>query len=122
MFHFALRNQVFHRPGDVLHGHIRVHAVLIEQVDDVRPETFQSGVSHLADALRPAVQPLRWHPLLESELGRDDNFLAERLQRFAYYLFVDKQTVRFGGIKERHAAVECRPDQRDRLLPVCRGP
>jgi hypothetical protein len=26
-------DQVFHRPGDLLHGYGRIHAVLVEQVD-----------------------------------------------------------------------------------------
>src|SRR5581483_1284502 len=33
MFHLPLLDEVFHRAGHIFDGHIRVHAVLIQQVD-----------------------------------------------------------------------------------------
>src|SRR5262249_45532777 len=101
--------------------HVRVNAVLIKQIDHVSPETLQSCVCDLADTFRPAVHAIRRNAILEAELSCYDNFLAEGLQSLAGYLFVQKWTVGFGSVKERHAAVIRCPNQRDRLLALSRG-
>src|SRR5208283_5384837 len=118
MLYLALCNEIFHGPGDVFHRHVRVNTVLIEQIDDVGPEALQSRVCHFANTFRPAVQSVRRNPVFETELGRDDNFLAEGLQCLADHLFVQKWAIGFRGVKKCHAVVERRPDQRDRRLPL----
>src|SRR5690348_11191248 len=74
----------------------------------------------LANALRPAVQSLCRKPFFEAEFGRNHDSLANGLQSLAHDLFVEIWTIRFRGIEKCHAAVEGRPDERDRLLPLCR--
>jgi hypothetical protein len=38
--HLALLDQILHGSGDVFDRNIRVNAVLIEQIDDISPETL----------------------------------------------------------------------------------
>ena len=41
MQHLALLNEVFDRSGDVFHRHLRVNAVLVEQIDVVGAQALQ---------------------------------------------------------------------------------
>ena len=52
----AFLNQVLHGSRDVLDWHVRVHAVLIEQVDGLDPEPLERGLGDLLDVRRAAVQ------------------------------------------------------------------
>ena len=55
--HLAFANQFLHRAGDVLDRHVRVDAVLIEQIDPIGLQPLQRGLDDLADVRGPAVQP-----------------------------------------------------------------
>ena len=58
----ALADQVLHGAGDVLDRHVRVDAVLIEEVDAVDLEPLERAVGDLLDVLGPAVQADRLGP------------------------------------------------------------
>ena len=47
MLDLALADQVLHRAGDVLDRHVRVDAVLIEQIDGVGLEPLERGFGDL---------------------------------------------------------------------------
>ena len=44
----ALPDQVLHRARDVLDGHVRIDAVLIEQIDAIGLEPLERGLGDLA--------------------------------------------------------------------------
>ena len=94
--------------------------MLIEQVDDVDLEPLERSLGDLLDVLRPAVQAalLAFRANLEPELGGDHHLLAEGSERFAHEFFVRERAVDLGGVEERDAAFDGRPDQRDHLLLV----
>jgi hypothetical protein len=105
-------DQVLHRARDVFDGHVRIDAVLVEQVDRLDPEAAQRGFGHLADVRRPAVEaalPVGFER--ERELGGDHDLVAEWSERVADELLVGEGTVGFGGVEEGDAAVDRRPDQ-----------
>jgi len=54
----------------------------------------------------------------EAELRRDGNASLERLERLAHELFVRERPVDLGGVEERDAAFDGRPDHGDHLLLV----
>ena len=56
VLHLALLNQVLHRSRHVFDRHVRIDAVLIEQIDDIGLEALERGFGDLLDVLRPAVQ------------------------------------------------------------------
>ena len=58
----ALLNQVLDRPRDLFDRHVRVDAVLIEQVDGLDPEPLERALGHLPDVLGPAVRGRRGLP------------------------------------------------------------
>ena len=61
----------------------RADAVLIEEVDPVGPEPFERGVGDLANALGPAVHACLGVAVLEAELGRDHDLVADGSERLA---------------------------------------
>ncbi len=50
-------NQIFHSPGYVFDGYVRIYAVLIKQIDRIGLKSLERGVRDLFDVLRPAVEP-----------------------------------------------------------------
>ena len=104
MLDLALANQILHGAGDVLDRHVRVDAVLIEQIDPIGLESLQRRVGDLPNVLGPAVQPGLLAALeLEAEFRRNHHLIANRAERFADDLFIRERAVGFGGIEERDA-------------------
>ena len=90
--------------------------MLIEEIDHAGVETFQGGLSHGPDSFRLAVRTLTWYSVLESKLGCDHYFVANRGECLADEFFVGKRTVRFGGIEERYTAVIGGADYLDSVI------
>ena len=116
-------DQLLHRARHVFDRHVRVDAVLIEQVDGLDLEPLERALDGLLDVLRPAVQPRRARPLIaaaqvEPELGGDHHLLAEGSEGLAHEFFVRERAVDLGGVEERDAAFDGRPEQGGHLLLV----
>ena len=110
MLDFAFANQIADRAGDVFDRHVRIDAMLVEEVDAVGLEPRERGFSHLADVRGTAVEACLFAVLeFEAELGRNRHLIAERAQRLADQFFVRERPVRFGRVEERHAAHRRRP-------------
>src|SRR5437879_13788202 len=92
--------------------------MLIIEVQDVCPESFQRTLNALFDALGPAVLHLLSVLGFDAELGGDHHLSAHWRQRLTNELFVGVRTVDFGGIEERDAAFDGRADERDHRLLV----
>ena len=120
----AFADQVLDRTGDIFDRHVRVDAMLIEQIDDAGLPSLERGFIHLFDVLGTAVKaPLRavFRIDIEAELGCDDHLIAERGQRLAHQLFVRERAIDFGGVEEGNPSFERRPDERDSFLLIYRG-
>ena len=124
MLDLAFADQVLDRAGDIFDRHVRVDAMLIEEIDDARLQSLERRFSHLLDVLGPAVEA----PLLavfgidvETELCCDHHVVAERSERLANQFLVGERAVDFGGVEEGDTAFERRPDERNSLLLVDRG-
>ena len=80
VLHLALLDQVLHRPGDVLDRHVRVDAVLVEEVDGLDPEPLEraSVTAWMCSGrlFSPRCRPVAVE--LEAELGGDHDLIAER--------------------------------------------
>ena len=89
--------------------------MLVEQVDPVSPKPLQRLVDAPNDGLPAAVYlPGSDRAFeVEAELRRDHNLVADGLERLADELLVGERAVELGGVKERNAAIDGRPDQRD---------
>src|SRR5262245_37532507 len=121
MPHLAILNTVLDGACHVLDRDVRVDPVLIEQVDVIGSEPLERGIGHLPDALRPAVQTRSRVAVLEAELGRNDDMIANRRKSFAYQLLVCERPVSLGGVKECDTTLKGRPQQSDgRLFVRCR--
>src|SRR3954471_17768122 len=111
-------DELLDRAGDVLDGDVRVHPVLVEQVDGVCSQATQRALHRGADVLRPAADPGLVAVLVEREpeLGGDHDVLADRLQRLTDQLLVVERAVDLGGVEQRDAAVHRGSEEGDHLV------
>ena len=72
MLDLPLRDQLLHRAGDLLDRHVRIDAVLVEEVDRFGPQPLERRLDAAPDRLRPAVEPARVSPVSSSK----PNFVA----------------------------------------------
>src|ERR1700730_13549943 len=110
--------QILHRAGHVFDWHVGINTMLVEQIDNIGPESFERSFSDFFDVLWPAIETdlLTFGTKLETELGSDHHFLTERSKRFAHEFFIRERTVHFGSIEERDASFDGCSNQRDHLL------
>jgi hypothetical protein len=106
--------------GDVLDRHLRVDAVLVEQIDGVGAEPAQRAIDGVADVVGVAGQPGLAALVVEreAELGGDDDLVAHGGEGFADKLLVDERAVDLGGVEEGDAAVDRGAQQVDHLGAV----
>jgi hypothetical protein len=125
MLYLALLDQILHRSGHILDGHIRVHAVLVKQIDGLDPQALERCLGHPPDLVWAAVQANagmwpRDRVVFEPELGGNHHLPAIRLQRFTHQFLVGKRPVHYRGVEEGHAAVDCRMQESDHFLLIGR--
>ena len=90
--------------------------MLVEQVDPVGAQAPERRVAHGANALRPAVLPVRGIAIREAELGGDDDLVAHWRQCLADQLLV--AAVSLGRVEKGDAALERRLQQADGVCLV----
>lgn len=93
-------DEVPDRACHIFDGHVRVDAMLVEDVDMIGPEAFQSRICDVADALGAAVETVRWHTVPEAELRGDHHMLANGLQRLSYNLLIETRPISLGGVEK----------------------
>src|SRR5690348_4882908 len=84
--HRPFPDQLLDCAGHVLDRHVRIDAVLVEEVDDVGLESRQRGFRDLPYVLRPAVETgLLARPRVDgkSELRGDHDLATDRSERLA---------------------------------------
>ena len=126
------RDELADGAGDVLDRHVRVDAVLVEQVDRVDAEPLQRrrrrrGGSARAGVSMPCIRAVDDVP---AELRRDDDLVADRRDRLADELLVDVRAVHLGGVDERDAVLDgvraarrsCRRGRRGSVRSSCDMP
>ena len=116
----ALLDELLHRAGDILDRHVRVDAVLIEQVDDVGIEPLERGLRDLLDVFGTAIQAGLF-PVgvdVEPELGGDHHLPADRRECLSDQHFVRIGTIDFRGVEEGDPQVDGGSNQGDHLLLV----
>ena len=119
----AFANQIADRARDVFDRHVRIDAMLIEQIDSVGLEPLQRCLGHVADVGGPAVEARLLAVLeLEAELRGDDDLIANRSERLSDEFFVRERPVRFCGVEERHARVDRGAHDADAVLTTRRLP
>ena len=125
MLDLAGLDQFLHRPGHVFHGHVRVRAVLVKQVDGLHAQALERSLGHALDLLGAAVHAHRGTGaflgvVLEAELGGDDHLALVRFQRFTHQFFVGERPIHFRRVKEGDPVVDRRVQEMDHFLFVGR--
>src|SRR3954471_16080683 len=102
---------------DILDRHVRVYAVLVEEVDRVDAQPLERCLGNFPDVLRTAVEAAAPHGGarvdVETKLGRNDDLRAEGRERFADQLLIRPRAVRFRGVEEGDAPVDGSVDEPD---------
>src|SRR5678816_1511591 len=112
MLHFALLNQFFDRAGDFLDRHIRVHPVLVEQIDRFKFEALKRSFNDPWDTRRIAIYAtLRPAIAVEAELGGDNYLVAKWSERFSHQLFVRERAIHLGRVEKCNAEFHGLTDQ-----------
>src|SRR5436190_8544077 len=121
MLHLAFVNQFLHRTSYIFDRHFGINTVLIEQINNVRPESFQRSFSNFLDVLWTAVHtdgPTTLRIEFKSKLRGDHHLLAKRSEAFAHEFLVRERAINFGGIEKCDAAFHSRAKQRDHLVLI----
>src|SRR5450830_506401 len=108
--HLALGDQLFHGAGHVLHRHLGIDPVLVEQVNAVGTQVLERVLDHRSDTLGAAVHTRRDVAVLEAELGGNHHLVTHRRQGLAHHFFV-QCAIGLGGVEEGHATLDRLPDQ-----------
>jgi len=116
VLHLALQNQILHRARHIFNRHVRVNAMLIEQINGIHFEPFERTLDGLFDVLRLAVQARRTRALIaatqiEAEFRGDDYLFAKWRECFAHDFLVGERTINFRSVEERDSQFHRRPDQ-----------
>jgi hypothetical protein len=111
MLHLALLKQVLDRTCGIFDGRIRVNPVLIEKIDDVGLERLERSFGDFLDVLWLTVAlsgtSLRLGINFPTELGSDHDLPMDGRKGLAHEFFIRERAVRFGGIEEHDAALDC---------------
>jgi Fe2+ transport system protein B len=103
--------------GHVFDRHIRVDAVLIEQVDPVGAQAPERVLGVGLDVLRADVHSVGRYATLKTEFGGDHHLIAKRLERLADQLFIGIRAIGLSGIEESDAAVKrCTNERNARMI------
>src|SRR4249919_250042 len=122
MLDLAFGDQVPDSAGDILHWHVGIDAMLVEQVDAIGAQALQRGVRRQADSFRTAVHALRGIAVRKTKLGGKHYTVSNGCQGLAHKLLVRALAVSFCSVEEGHAALERVADQSDAICLGYRGP
>src|SRR5207253_7130927 len=113
--HLSFLDQVLDRSSHLFDWHVRVDAVLIEEIDGVDLESLERALGGRLYVLWPAdeAQPLPVGTKLPLKLGAYHHLPTEGHKRFAHELFVYERAVCLGCVEEGDAEVHGLADERD---------
>lgn len=106
MQNFSLSDEIFDRACHVFDRHFRIDSVLVVEINAVGSKALERVLDHSLDVLRSAIESTGRLSIcieLKPELTRDNDFVAERRERFSDKLFACIGAVNFGGIEEGDA-------------------
>jgi len=99
-------NQILDCACHFFDGHVRVNAMLIEEIDDIGVEPLEGGGGDLLNVFRFAVEATATLPVgldSEAELGGNHHLFTKGSKSLAHEFFVGKRAVGFSGVEERYA-------------------
>src|SRR6185436_5026161 len=106
--HLAGLHELRHRADGVFDRRLRIHAMLVVEIDGLHAETLQRRVAGAPDVLWPPVDTEELAVLRSDvpELRRKHDLAASIADRTADQPFVGVRTVNVSGIEEVDAEVE----------------
>jgi hypothetical protein len=100
-------DEISYRTCNLFNGHVRIDAMLIEEVDRFDAEPLQRAFYSLPDVVGPAAQTLRLGVRLrtkvEAKLGCDHDAVSQRGKRLTHEFLVHKRAVHLRRVEEGDA-------------------
>src|SRR5258706_3696446 len=122
--YLSLLDQITYRTGHILHRHLWIDTVLIQQVNVIGLESLERAFDGLTDILRPA-RCFGAHLLavleMKAKFGGDDYLVAPALERPAEQLLVGEGTIGLRCISEGAYDLDGTLKCRDRFLLIGRA-
>src|SRR3974390_216368 len=117
VFDLAFGNQLFNGAGDFFDRHLRIYAVLIEQIDDIGTEALKRGIDILSNVIGLAVHSylLALGIEVKTELRCDHHLVTKGFQSLADKFLVGVWAVCLGGVEKSDATLVSRSYQRHGL-------
>src|SRR5258708_9928411 len=106
--YLSLLDQITYRTGHILHRHLWIDTVLIQQVNVIGLESLERAFDGLTDILRPARcfgADLLAVLETKAKFGGDDYLVAPALERPAEQLLVGQGTIALARIEEGASAL-----------------
>lgn len=101
MQHFSFPHQFLHRTCHFFHGNVRIHPVLVKQVNMVGTQTSQGTFYRTPDMVGPAVQGRRAAFLhAKTEFGTYPDLVADRGESFTHPFLTGIRPIHFRRIKK----------------------
>src|SRR5437899_139024 len=100
--HLPFFDQILNRASYIFDWHCWIDPVLVEEVNAIGFKALKRGLSHLFDMLGPAIESY-CTVNRKTKLACNNDFVAERRERFSDKLLVCIWAVNFGCIEERDA-------------------
>ncbi len=119
----SLGDQFGKAADGLLDRRVRVHAVLVVEVDVVRAEALERALDGQAHVLWRAVHSARTVASMQegAPLRSDDNLIPASGDRLAEQFLVEVRAIDLGGVEEVHSEFERAMDRRDRRRIVLAG-
>ena len=118
VFHLACGDQVLHRARYVFDWHVRVDAMLIEQVDHIGPQSPEEAsttclmCSGRLFRVREGSGVVTFGSRSQPNLVAMATLSSHGLKRFSNQFLVRERPITFRRVEERHAAIDSCPDER----------
>src|SRR5439155_14650324 len=109
-----LAHKVRHGAHGLLNGRVRVHAVLVVEVNDLDTETTKAGLTSGANVFRSAIDPtyIGIDSSDNAELGGQKHLVTAPPNRPPDQLFIRERAVDVGSVQKVDPQVECRMNRR----------
>ena len=107
--HLACLDQIRHRTHGLFYRHVRVHAVLVVQVEGVDPKTFQAAFDRRLNIVGPPADTpgCRVGRIAHNaEFSREKYLVALATNRLADELFVGVRAIHVGGVEQVDAQLQ----------------
>src|ERR1700722_1484886 len=119
--HLAFTPEIADGPGDILHRHVPVYPMLVEQIDVIDAEPEKRCVGDLTDVFGPTIGSAgRAARMVHTKFRRDNGVVPAPSERPTEEFLVDIRAVYLRSVEEVDSEIKCAVDRGHRLRLIRR--